>query len=63
MDETSGNFKHTLRHLMWPPNEHDAQALRKATKKSADNAVLIEVLCTKNRQELIKAKRTYETCK
>ena len=48
---------------MWPATEHDARAVEKATRKRLETAVLIEIICTKDSDELENLSRTFENSK
>lgn len=49
-------------YLMWKENEIDPRAVRKAVKGiGTDDALLIEVLCTKNKEQMDQIKSDYSS--
>ncbi|KAK2491814.1 hypothetical protein MC885_010156, partial [Smutsia gigantea] len=59
--DLSGNFEKTALALLDRPSECDARQLQKAMKGlGTDEAVLIEVLCTKTNKEIIAIKEAYQ---
>ncbi|KJE90820.1 Anxa6 protein [Capsaspora owczarzaki ATCC 30864] len=60
--ETSGNFRECLVALMMSSAEFDATCLNKAMKGlGTDDTVLIEILCTRSKQQIIALKNAYRT--
>nr|XP_044599703.1 annexin A13 isoform X5 [Equus asinus] len=59
--ELSGNFKKAALALLDRPSEYDARQLQKAMKGLGMNeALLIEVLCTRTNKEIIAIKEAYQ---
>ncbi|XP_063087205.1 annexin A13 [Cavia porcellus] len=59
--ELSGNFEKTALALLDRPSEYAARQLQKAMKGlGTDEAVLIEVLCTRNNKEISAIKEDYQ---
>ncbi|XP_036293102.1 annexin A13 isoform X2 [Pipistrellus kuhlii] len=59
--ELSGHFKKTALALLDRPSEYDARQLQKAMKGlGTDEAMLIEVLCTRTNKEIIAIKEAYQ---
>ncbi|ELK08563.1 Annexin A13 [Pteropus alecto] len=60
-NELSGNFKKTALALLDCPSEYDARLLQRAMEGlGTDEAVLIEVLCTRTNKEIIAIKEAYQ---
>ncbi|EDL29304.1 annexin A13 [Mus musculus] len=59
--ELSGNFKKTALALLDRPNEYAARQLQKAMKGvGTDEAMLIEILCTRSNKEIVAIKEAYQ---
>ena len=59
--ELSGNFENAVLWLMEDKNLFDAKCLRQAMKGAGtDEAVLIEILCTRSNAEIQSIKRVYK---
>ena len=62
--ELGGNFEKTVLALMMPPAEYDAREVKEAIKGlGTDEAVLIEIICTRNNEEMSAIKDAYKKCK
>jgi len=62
--ELSGNFWKVIKGLMMTPEEFDAECIYKAVKGLGTNEkTLIEVLATRNNEEIQKINAAYEKSK
>ena len=60
----TGHFKLVCQVLVWEKREIDPRMVRKAVKGlGTDEAALIEVLCTKDNEEIKQMKENYKTSK
>lgn len=60
--ETGGNLEDVVMAVMAPPRIYDARCLRAAMKGAGtDEAVLIEILCTKSNSEVDEIKAAYQS--
>ena len=61
--ELGGNFEKTVLALMMPPAEYDAREVKEAIKGlGTDEAVLIEIICTRTNEEMSAIKDAYKKC-
>ena len=61
--ELSGDFEKVLVGLMMTPGEYLATEVRRAIKGlGTDEAVLVEVLCTRTNDEMTALKEAYKKC-
>ncbi|XP_022089725.1 annexin-B12-like isoform X2 [Acanthaster planci] len=61
LSKMSGNYRKTVRALMDPPVEYYARCLYQATEGlGTDEKALVEILCTKNNQEIREIKVEYK---
>lgn len=59
--ELSGDFKDTILALMMPPLDFDAYSLNKSMKGlGTDEATLVDIICTKNSDELKEISKIYK---
>ena len=62
--ELSGDFEKTVLALMMPPAQFQATEVKRAIKGlGTDEAVLVEMLCTKSNEEMTALKDAYKKCK
>lgn len=62
--ELSGDFKETIQALMMTPADLDAHSLNKAMQgMGCDEAVLIDIICTKSAAELEEIKKEFKNSK
>ncbi|XP_012569807.3 annexin D8-like [Cicer arietinum] len=60
--ELSGNFERAVCHWTMDPAERDATLINEALKKATpDYKVIIEIVCTRNSEELLGVKRSYHS--
>ena len=61
--ELSGDFEKTVLALMMTPGEYLASEVKRAIKGlGTDEAVLVEVLCTRTNEEMTALKEAYKKC-
>ena len=61
--EISGDFEKTVLGLMMLPAEFEATEVKRAIKGlGTDEAVLVELLCTKTNEEMTALKAAYKKC-
>ena len=62
--ELSGDFEKTMIGLVMPLAEYLASEVKRAVKGlGTDEAVLIEIICTRNNEEMSAIKDAYKKCK
>ena len=61
--ELSGDFEKTVLALMMPPSHYLASEVKRAIKGlGTDEAVLIEILCTRTNEQMSELKEAYKKC-
>ena len=61
--ELSGDFEKVMIGLMMTHDEYDAYSIKRAVKGlGTDEAALIEILCSRNNEEIEAMKSCYYTC-
>ena len=61
--ELSGDFEKTVLALLMPPTDYLASEVKRAIKGlGTDEAVLVEVICTRTNEQMTELKEAYKKC-